>query len=215
MADSLFPVGHSCLTAAAKRDVPMFQFSCPHCNAMIRIDEKHRGKKGRCKACGEGLLVPAASEEADQFLTDCLSDSYNTEEASQERQDKAAANTRQLERNVPIRMIDVKSTVNAGGVAGVIGVSLILLAIAGSIWFYVARGIERQATTALGKIKQEVAEDAVRQYNIAKRSGKAIDAYVHAGLVCAAYLQAEDEANYQKWKKIEAEEARRAGVPWQ
>lgn len=115
----------------------MFQFSCPHCNALIRIDEKHRGKKGRCKACGEGLLVPAASEAADQFLADCLSDSYNTEEASQERQDKAAANTRQLERNAPSPKVAAKKS-DTGGIAGCLG--LILLAAAVTIMLYVNGG---------------------------------------------------------------------------
>jgi hypothetical protein len=74
-------------------------------------------------------------------------------------------------------------------------------------------GLERQAQNEMGRIEQQVAEDAVKQYDIAKRSGSAIDAYLHAGLVSAAYLQAKDESNYQKWKKIEAEEARHAGVP--
>jgi len=34
-----------------------------------------------------------------------------------------------------------------------------------------------------------------------------------AGLVSAAYLQAKDEANYNKWKEIEKEDARAAGMP--
>lgn len=73
--------------------------------------------------------------------------------------------------------------------------------------------LEHQAQKEMERIEQQVAEDAVKEYEIAKRSGSAIDAYVHAGLVAAAYLQANDEANYQKWKRIEAEEARRAGMP--
>jgi hypothetical protein len=39
-----------------------------------------------------------------------------------------------------------------------------------------------------------------------------MDAYIHAGLVAAAYLQAKDEANYQKWKEIEKAEAARANL---
>ena len=79
----------------------MFQFNCPHCGAMIRVDEKHRGKKGRCKTCGGEIIVPPSDKEVDEFLRDCLSDTYSTEKAIQERQDKAAANTRELERNAP------------------------------------------------------------------------------------------------------------------
>ncbi len=64
----------------------------------------------------------------------------------------------------------------------------------------------------LDKIEDQVAEDAVRQYDIAKRNGNAIDASVAASFVAAAYLQAEDEANYKKWKAIEARESKRAGL---
>ena len=39
-----------------------------------------------------------------------------------------------------------------------------------------------------------------------------MDAYVAAGMVSAAFLQAKDEENYKKWKAIEKDEAKRAGV---
>ena len=37
--------------------------------------------------------------------------------------------------------------------------------------------------------------------------------YVQASLVAAAYLQAKDEVNYNKWKAIEKAEAKNAGMP--
>jgi hypothetical protein len=77
----------------------------------------------------------------------------------------------------------------------------------------IPKQIEERAQAGLSRIKQQVAEDTVKQYEIAKRNGSAIDAYVHAGLVAAAYLQAHDESNYQKWKEIEASEAVTAGIP--
>ena len=55
--------------------------------------------------------------------------------------------------------------------------------------------------------------DAVTQYRIAKRIGSAMDAYVHAGLAAAAFLQANDEENYQMWKRIESLEGNRIGMP--
>jgi hypothetical protein len=58
-------------------------------------------------------------------------------------------------------------------------------------------------------IENQVAADAVRQYEIAKRNGNAMDAYTAAGMAVAAFLQANDEPNYQKWKKIEEVEERR------
>lgn len=61
-------------------------------------------------------------------------------------------------------------------------------------------------------IEARVADDTVRQYQIAKRSGDAIAACVQAGLVVAAYLQAKDETNYGKWRVVEAADCRAAGV---
>ena len=81
------------------------------------------------------------------------------------------------------------------------------------LWFFFGGGLEKKAASDMHNIENKVAADAVDQYNIAKRSGNAMDAYVHAGLVSAAYLQAKDEANYNKWKEIEKEDARAAGMP--
>ena len=58
----------------------------------------------------------------------------------------------------------------------------------------------------IDKIKDSVAEDAVRQYGIAKRNGDPVDVYVASSMVCAAYLQAGDETNYKKWKAIERQD---------
>ncbi len=65
----------------------------------------------------------------------------------------------------------------------------------------------------MADINARVAADAVEQYEIAKRHGSPPDIYVHAGLVAAAYLQAKDEANYQKWRQIQDDDGRRAGLP--
>jgi len=64
-----------------------------------------------------------------------------------------------------------------------------------------------------GGIEQHVADDAVKQYEMAKRNGTPIDICVHAGLVSAAYLQAKDEENYRRWKQIETGDCDSAGVP--
>ena len=87
------------------------------------------------------------------------------------------------------------------------------LFLVGLIWFFWGGGLENQAAKEMQQIENQVAEDAVKQYEIAKRNGNATDAYVHAGLVAAAYLQAKDEVNYKKWKDIENEEAKNAGMP--
>lgn len=82
----------------------------------------------------------------------------------------------------------------------------------GFIWFYFGGGLESAAESKMDEIKNQVAADAEAQYNIAKQSGSAMDAYVQAGIVSAAYLQAKDQANYSKWKAIEKQEAERAGI---
>lgn len=69
------------------------------------------------------------------------------------------------------------------------------------------------AEKQMDNIENKVAEDAVKQYEIAKQNGSKMDAYVQAGMVCAAYLQANDQENYKKWKEIERQEAKAAGIP--
>ncbi len=65
----------------------------------------------------------------------------------------------------------------------------------------------------MNKIENQVAEDAVKQYEIAKRQGDPMMIYTEASMVCAAYLQAKDEVNYNKWKVIEKNAAKAAGMP--
>lgn len=66
----------------------------------------------------------------------------------------------------------------------------------------------------LNVIENKVADDAVIQYNIAKRQGDKIQICVQAGLVAAAYLQAKDEANYNKWQSIKKTDCNNAGIPY-
>lgn len=65
----------------------------------------------------------------------------------------------------------------------------------------------------LNSIAVQVATDAVEKYRMAVRSGTAIDRCVQAGFVSAAWLQAQDEAQYAKWQEVELSECKAAGVP--
>lgn len=65
----------------------------------------------------------------------------------------------------------------------------------------------------MNKIDHMVAQDAIEQYNIAKKNGSVMDAYTQACFVAAAFLQAKDSVNYKKWKAIEKEEGKLAGLP--
>ena len=69
------------------------------------------------------------------------------------------------------------------------------------------------ASGQMNQIEAQVATDVENQYRIAKSSGTAIDACVHAGIVAAAYLQAEDQAKYTAWKATEKADCAAAGLP--
>ena len=101
---------------------------------------------------------------------------------------------------------------------------VIILVVVIGVWMWAAKDpsaarrgvsgyVERQAQKEMVRIENQVAEDSVREYEIAKRHGDSIEICVHAGLVTAAYLQAEDEANYIKWKQIQRADCKAAGVP--
>ena len=77
---------------------------------------------------------------------------------------------------------------------------------------YSCKTQENQTAKEMQKIEKSVTENAEKQYRIAKRSGSPMDAYVHAGIVAAAYLHANDEINYKNWKHIENREAKIAGI---
>jgi len=90
---------------------------------------------------------------------------------------------------------------------------LYLVVAGGGLWWWAGGGLEKQAAHNMAKIENQVAADSVNQYNIAKHQGDAIQICVQAGMVSAAYLQAKDEVNYQKWKQVEAADCVKAGLP--
>jgi len=65
---------------------------------------------------------------------------------------------------------------------------------------------------SLDSINSKVAEDAVKQYEMVKKTGTPAEIYVHASMVTAAYLQAKDDANYKKWHEIQLKAAKKAGM---
>ncbi len=89
---------------------------------------------------------------------------------------------------------------------------LIIIGVIVFIGYFYGSGLESHAEIEINKIEVQVAEDAIKQYEIAKRSGSDLDAYTQASYVAAAFLQANDEANYKKWKEIEKEEANKIGL---
>lgn len=84
---------------------------------------------------------------------------------------------------------------------------------AGVMLYFYGGCLDHQVQRDMQRLEIQTAQDAERQYQIAKEHGSAMDAYVAAMGCSAAYLQAKDEFNYDRWKKIEKKEARRAGMP--
>jgi len=81
-----------------------------------------------------------------------------------------------------------------------------------------ARAIQMESMESAGKdmldrAKEQVATDAIAQYRIVRDHGTAIDRCVQAGMVSAALLQANKEADYARWKTIEAADCEAAGMP--
>lgn len=97
----------------------------------------------------------------------------------------------------------------SSGLQSIVGVVIVV----GVAWFFFGGGLEKQAAKDMNNIYNQVANDAVKQYEMAQRSGTPIDICVQAGLVSASYLQAKDESNYQRWKRTEGADCARAGVP--
>jgi hypothetical protein len=86
----------------------------------------------------------------------------------------------------------------------------VVVVITGIGWYFFGGGLEQQSAVDPEGI--QLAADAVRQYEIIKRSGSAIDACAQAGLVSAAFLQAQDQTSYTFWKYREKVDCQEAGV---
>jgi len=115
--------------------------------------------------------------------------------------DSACASCGNPTREYPQAQQQVKTAKNnTNAIRAIVG----LVVAIGAFWYFLGGGIENQ-----------VASDAVKEYEIAQRNGTRMDACVHAGLVAAAYLQAKNESDYRQWKAIERTDCSAAGLPGQ
>lgn len=88
-----------------------------------------------------------------------------------------------------------------GDVAKGISAIITLVIMGLLVWYYFFGGVEKS-----------VANNFVKNYEIAKRNGNTLDAATQAGIAAAAFLDAKDETNYLKWKKIADDEFASVGV---
>lgn len=73
-------------------------------------------------------------------------------------------------------------------------------------------GCDQAVEAQMDSTYDKVSSDMVAQYDIVKKQGDAMQTCVQAGMVSAAYLQAEDEAKYNEWKAIEKTDCKAAGI---
>jgi hypothetical protein len=69
-----------------------------------------------------------------------------------------------------------------------------------------------QTAVDMKSIKDRVAQEAVAQYQMARRQGDPIQTCVQAGVAASAYLQAQDEGHFRNWKRIESDVCKAAGL---
>lgn len=97
-------------------------------------------------------------------------------------------------------------------------VRYVLLALVVLYVIYSVNEMRNRNHTPAPSIQEEngkSAESAVWQYQrvLHDQHSTQVDVCVQAGLVSSAYLQAQDEMNYKKWKAIQKSDCARAGVP--
>lgn len=87
--------------------------------------------------------------------------------------------------------------VSAGRVVGTVIVFL------GLLWFFFGyKGVEKS-----------VAQDAIKEYELARKGGDKVEICARASFVVVAFSQAHDEQNYLEWKEIERKDCEDAGMP--
>lgn len=82
---------------------------------------------------------------------------------------------------------------------------------AAAIWWMANRDAGTGLPAAVS-ISGQVARDAVKEYEIAKRGNDPATVCAQASIVTAAYLQANMEAEFKRWQEIEQVDCRAAGV---
>jgi hypothetical protein len=81
--------------------------------------------------------------------------------------------------------------------------ALISLAVFGGLaWYFFAGGIQ-----------DHVADNMIADYRTAEQTGDAMQMCVHASMVVAAYIQANDAERAKTWQATERADCEKAGVP--
>lgn len=96
----------------------------------------------------------------------------------------------------------------ASSISGLFALGLLI----GAAWFFLDGGWDSLTKGTLSGIQDQVARDSEAQYYIAAAQGDKMQICVQAGVVAAAYLQAQDSQNYNVWKGREQLHCAAAGI---
>lgn len=99
----------------------------------------------------------------------------------------------------------IKSTIKAIAITCIVLITL-------SVIIALAMPTPDESREVMRGYQEQVANDFVEQYQMAKESGTAVDVCVRAGLVAEGYLQAGDRELYQTWKGVERVDCAAAGI---
>lgn len=163
---------------------------CPHCNADLEVDAK-AGETVKCIDCKRPFIITKQQVKNYQKANPSL--------------------LRKTRNNI------VKVLIGAG--------ALLFLAFA-AVFFQVNvldsgnKPASQPAVVAIPKTTDQrlrenayrVADKYLRQYEMAKAQGDKVQICVQAGLVSAAFLSAEDQEQYNKWKAIESLKCEESGI---
>jgi predicted Zn finger-like uncharacterized protein len=176
-----------------RSSIMMVTISCPNCHAEQKFDKSKvppHVKSAKCTKCGHRFPFKlSADDPVIQLTTD------KEDESNEIKEGKFYHPNKKEIKFSPARVL------------------LGLLIALGAIWWLATGGFIQQTTTGVQLIYDKVAQDAVKQYEIAKRQGDPMQICVQAGFVSAAYLQAQNEPDYRRWKRTQSDDCQRAGIP--
>ena len=194
-----------------------FSFSCPHCGQKFDCIAECHGRACICPVCQQEIY-PVDPGRIRVFTSTASTASNSNTGYFEKVNIKPEPRYTDHKKNKSIQVSNV-----------CLGVAFcIIIAVVGALVKYEvykektegSSGTERHKFNPFIKIGEniendihkKVANDAVKAYELAVKGGDKIEIAVCAGLVVAAYRQANDEANYLRWKEIEKYAKEAAGL---
>lgn len=181
-------------------------FNCPHCNRALEVPVDLFGQTIRCPSCnGETPWAAITTSKNEPLVTASLAPTPS-------RPNKESSALSDVSLGFRMTMVAFVRAIAICAIVIVFFLGVVVL------WpnfapHAIPESHRQAAKESVNDISRMVAEDAIEQYYIAKRGSSQMDVYTQASLVAEAYLQANDDQNYYKWKEIARQEGIKAGLP--